>query len=162
MYEMTITPSASFTRPANTTAYGAGDLVANSATSGEVVPMEFMVSKLSHGRGKARRARLHKNDATTTNASFTLHLFTAAPTVTNGDNGALAVSTAAAYLSAVAIDMTSGAFAGTSDLIDFAAVNPEINFDLESGRKIYGLLEAEAAYVPASGEVFTVTLEIEG
>jgi hypothetical protein len=33
--------------------------------------------------------------------------------------------------------------------------------DLPAGKKIYGLLEARAAYTPAAQEVITVSLEIE-
>lgn len=162
MQNMIVTPSASFTRPANTTAYGAGDLVANSATAGSVVPMAFSSARLSSGRGRIKRVRLFKDDETATNANFTLHLFSASPTVTNGDNAAFAVATAATHLGSIAADMSSGAFVTATDLIEEFAVSPEINFDLGNERLIYGLLEAGAGYVPASGENFTVTLEIEG
>jgi hypothetical protein len=37
--------SASFTRPADTNAYAAGDLVANSVTAGSVIPMTFAVAR---------------------------------------------------------------------------------------------------------------------
>jgi hypothetical protein len=36
-------PSASFTRPNNTTAYASGQLVANSTTAGSVAPMAFVL-----------------------------------------------------------------------------------------------------------------------
>lgn len=158
---MIITPSATFTRPNNTTAYSANDLVANHATAGSVVPMSFDMTKYGHAaNGKVRRVRLFKDDETVTNASFSLHLFSASPTVTNGDNGAFAVATAETFLGSVAVDMSTGAFASTTDLMECAVVSPEINVDLGAGR-LYGLLEALGAYEPAAQEVFTVTLEIE-
>lgn len=158
---MIITPSYSFTRPANTTTYTSGDLVANSATAGSVVPMSFDISKYGvAASGKVRRIRLFKDDETTTAATFNVHLFGSSPTVTNGDNAAFAVSTAAAFLGTIAVDMSSSAFATTTDLAKAAVANPEINVDLGAG-KIYGLIEVTAAYGPASGEQFTVTLEVE-
>ena len=156
---MIITPSYSFTRPANTTQYSANDLVANNATAGSVVPMSFYVGKGGLASGRIKRVRLFKDVETTTAASFKVHLFSASPTVTNGDNGALAVATGSTYLGAVAVDMSSGAFATTTDLFHAAVANPEIAFDALT--TIYGLLEAIGAYAPGSGEGFTVTLEVE-
>lgn len=163
MIDMIATPAASFTRPANTTAYASGDLVANSTTAGEVNPLAFSVAKLGSGRGKIKRVRLFKDNQTVSNANFTLHLFTEAPTVSNGDNGSFEIDTAENWLGSIGIDLSSGGLASTGDAIEAADVSPDILFDLGGqNRGIYGFLEAEAAYTPASGETFTVTLEIEG
>lgn len=159
---MFITPSASFTRPGNTTQYSANDLVANSTDDAEVVPMSFGVSQLPTGKGTVKRVRLFKDDETTTAASFTVHLFSQAPVVTNGDNGGFAVSTSRYYIGTAAIDMSSGAIATTTDLWKAAALSPELSFDARNSGAIYGLLEVEGAYDPASGELFEVTLDIEG
>lgn len=157
---MIASPFASFTRPADVTAYAANDLVANSTTAGSVTPMEFAADQVA-GNGIVRRATLHKSTATATLASFTLHLFTVAPVVTNGDNGAFAVSTAENYVGTVAIDMATGALAGTNSLWkDSAAVAWPIR--VPGNGKLYGLLAASAGYTPASAEVFKVTLHIEG
>lgn len=156
---MIITSSATVTRPADTTQYGANDLVANSTTAGSVVPMQFGVSKVIGGRGKIFRVRLFKDAETTTAASFKLHLFSASPTVSNGDNGAYAVTSVANYIGAVAIDMSSSATATTTDLWKDGSC--ALGFEVRDGA-LYGLLEAIGAYAPASGEVFTVTLDIEG
>lgn len=158
---MIISPSYTFTRPANTTQYSANDLVANSATAGSVVPMQFGAPQLN-GRGKVFRVSLFKDVETTTAASFKIHLFSASPVVTNGDNGAFAVSTAANYLGAVSIDQSSGATATSTDLWKDATVSPNIGFSVPNSGAIYGLLEAIGTYTPASGESFTVTLDIEG
>lgn len=158
---MIITPSSSFTRPSDTSVYASGDLVANSTTAANVVPMEFKLYKYTRaGNGSIRRARLFKDNESVTNASFQLHLFSSSPTVSNGDNGALAVSTAEYYLGSIAIDMTTGAFVTSTDAWQAAAASPEINIDVGGG-PIYGLLQASAAYAPASAETFTITLEIE-
>src|SRR3990167_2992553 len=82
------TVSASFTRPADTTAYTSGDLIANNTTAGSVTPLSFPIP---NGRGCfIWRAKILKSGATATNASFRLHLFKNSPTVTGGDNAALA------------------------------------------------------------------------
>lgn len=165
-----ITSKASFNRPANTTAYADGDLVANDTTAGNVVPLTFSVARLGKGSGVIRRVRLFKDDETVTNANFTLHLFAQDPSVNVGDNAALdsgtayAVDTARHFLGSVAIDMSSGAFPTSTDLAEAVAPSPAIYFDLnefgQSERRLFGLLEANAAYGPASGELFEVTLDI--
>jgi len=164
LYQMIISVSNSFTRPANTTAYTAGDLIANDVDAADVIPLKFTTSRLSSGRGIIRRARLFKDSETVTAASFNLHLFSQSPVVTNGDNGALAVATAQHFLGTIALDLSTGAFVTATDVIKAAAASPEINFDLQSvsarERRLYGLLEALGAYAPASGETFEVTLEM--
>ena len=170
---MIITPYASFTRPADTTAYAQGDLVANSTTAGSVVPLRFGVAKMGRGSGVIAHARFFKDHQTVTNAKFNLHLFTQSPTVTNGDNGVFAVSTATYYLGKIVIDMTSGAFVTTTDAMkrgpfvatfDSSSHPNVLAFDLTqdetNGRLIYGLVEADAAYTPQSGETFKLWLEV--
>jgi hypothetical protein len=97
-------PSANFTRPADTTAYASGDLVANSTTVGSVVPMTFSPCTKGAGRsGQIRRVRISKTGTSITNTTVRVHLFSVLPTVsTNGDNGAITIATGAAgYLGQV-------------------------------------------------------------
>lgn len=153
---MMITPTANFTRPANTTAYTAADLVADSTTAGSVTPMKFSLQRLGN-TGKIISARLAKSTTTATLATFNIHLFTQSPVVTNGDNGAFAISTSRYYLGKIAVDMATGAQAGTAYLAETSAA-VAIGVDAET---IYGLIEAGAGYTPASAEVFEVMLAIE-
>lgn len=152
-------PSANFTRPADTTAYASGDLVANSTTAGSVTPLTFTLGN-SFGAGQFRltRARIIKSGTTATNATFRLHLYEASPVPTNGDNGAWLTTKAANYLGN--IDMAA-MFAFSDGCASFgaAAAGSELMLKLSAGATVYGLLEARAAYTPASGEVFTVILE---
>jgi len=151
--------SASFTRPADTTAYGVGDLVANSTTAGSVVAMSLAgMAQRAGGGGKIVGARLRKSGTGTTNAAFRVHLFSAAPaTITNGDNGAFLPSGVADYIGAldVTIDraFTDGAFgrgmALTGNFLDYVT---------GASTTLYALLEARGAYTPISAEVFTLTL----
>lgn len=156
--------AASFTRPADTTAYASGDLVANSTTAADVDALEFQVSRSMDGSLVVRRARLKKSDETdVTNASFRLHLYTAAPTVTNGDNAAW-LSTHSGYLGFIDITVDK-AFSDEAQGEGVPVYNSHgpvgILVKLARDTKLYGLLEARAAYSPASEEVFTVTLEVE-
>lgn len=152
-------PTATFNRPNDTTAYASGDLVANSTTAGSVAAMQFSVARAAAGSGMIRRARIRKTGTGITNASFRLHLYNAAPTASNGDNGAWLTSGSADYV---------GAFDVTVDraFTDGAAGNgvpvsgSEVNFKLSSGLVLFGLLEARGAYTPASGETFLVELEV--
>lgn len=159
---MIITPFYTFTRPADTTQYAANDLVANSTTAASVVPLSFGLNGIGRA-GMIRRVQLYKSNKSVTAASFKVHLFTADPGVpTNGDNGAFGVASAANYLDAVAVDISSSGLAGgtTGAYKPSAAVAIGYCFPALSS-KLYALLEAIGTYTPASAETFTVRLEIE-
>jgi hypothetical protein len=153
-------PSASFTRPADTTAYSVGDLVANSTTAGSVVPMAFVLGNVfGVGSFRTTRARLTKSGTGVTNATFRLHLYqVAAPTVANGDNGAWSTNGAVNWLGNIDVSSMLAFTDGATGTGAFAA-GSEGFIKLASGVTVYGLLSALGTYTPASGEVFTVTLE---
>lgn len=155
-------PSDNFTRPANTTPYASGNLVANNTTAGSVTPLSWTAARVATGSFLVRRARLKKSNTSTTNASFRLHLFTSAPTIANGDGGAFS-TTHSGYLGAIDLDMTGAngrSFTDAASVIGVPNVGSEINVKLASGQTIRGLLEARGAYTPASAEIFTVELEL--
>jgi hypothetical protein len=161
-YPSILNPSATFTRPANTTQYASGDLVADNTTAGSVTPMSFAATNRNGGAFMIRRARLWKSDeADVTGASFRLHLYASSPTVTNGDNGAW-LSTRSGYLGSIDFDMTgTGArtFSDDVGVVGTPTVGSEISVKLATGQTVYGLLEARGTYTPASGETFVVELE---
>src|SRR5689334_10112995 len=66
--------AASFTRPADTTAYASGDLVANNTSAGSVTPMTFAAARAADKGFMVRRARMKKSTTGTTGAQFRLHL----------------------------------------------------------------------------------------
>jgi hypothetical protein len=145
--------SASFTRPADTTAYASGDLVANSTTAGSVVAMTLAISS-GPLPARIRRVRLSADKADATNFTFRVHLFgVLAITCANGDNGAFSVNKAASYLGQIDI--------ATGQLFTDGAVGAATCDILHSGGSVYALLEARAAYTPASASVFTLTLEAD-
>lgn len=152
-------PSASFTRPADTTAYASGDLVANSTTAGSVTPLAFKLGNtFGIGSFRTTRARISKTGTSATNANFRLHLYQASPTPANGDNAAWSTDNAANWLGNIDVT-TMLAFTDGCTGFGSPAAGSEMYLRLASGTTVYGLLEAKAAYTPISGEVFTVTLE---
>src|SRR3981081_4319597 len=89
-------PSASFTRPNDTTAYAAGDLVANATAAGAAVPLQIALgNQFPNGMTRLTRARLVKSGSGVTNASFRIHLYETLPTPANGDNAAWSTDQAA-------------------------------------------------------------------
>lgn len=146
-----INTQATFTRPADTTAYTANDLVANSVTAGSVVPMTFSLPR--NAGVKLYRASVSVNSAVPTNLKFNLHLYGSLPTCTNGDNGAW-LTTSSNWLGSVAIDGTTQTFSDNSVGWSTLTTYPL----LLVSKTVYGLLQATAAYTPTSGEIFTVTL----
>jgi len=156
---------SSFTRPANTTAYVSGYLVANSTTAGSVVALSFAsVSRNAGDCVRIERARINTSNALLTNASFRLHLFEGTPVPTVGDgaafnaSGVLSTSGVAGYLGSISITLSNSGSDGSSGR-GVPDVGSAITASPTSGTTIYGLLEATAAYVPTSGAVFTVSLE---
>lgn len=144
--------SATLTRPADTTAYASGDLVANSTTAGSVVPLSLENFARAGATSKIRRVRIDASKADVTNASFRVHFYGASPTVANGDNGAFS-STQSSWLGSVDVtvgQLFSNGASGTA--------TTEINGKFQT---VYVLLEARAAYTPASAGTFTLTVEVE-
>jgi hypothetical protein len=171
--EVFLPTAYSFTRPADTTAYAAGDLVANSVTAGSVVAMSWAnvapeaARQNSYSSFYIPAVRLRKSTASVTNAQFRVHLFQATPTfVTNGDNSAIAtvVATGAAnwlgsYNGTFVAAIADGAIVNCLPTENAAA--QRLPFLMASGSTVYGIVEALAAYTPGNAEVFTVQLLVE-
>lgn len=141
--------SAKFTRPADTTAYASGDLVANSTTAGSVAAMQLVVAP---GPRQIRRVRILKSGTSTTNASFRAHLYGASMTAANGDNGAWSTNQAATYLGSVDVTVDKA-------FTDGAAGQATTEINVNSAGIIYALIEARGAYTPTSAEVFILSVE---
>ncbi len=157
--------SANFTRPADTTAYAAGDLVANSTTAGSVVPLTFTNAVRTAGDCvRIERVRIEKSNTSLTNASFRLHLFEASPTPTVGDNGVfnnagvLASNNVLNYVGAFAVTMTNSGSDGAAGF-GVPTTGSGVTVSPTSGTSLFGLLEVTAAYTPANGEVFYAVIE---
>lgn len=152
--------SANFSRPADTTAYASGDLVAQSTTAGDCDAMEFALAADRGGHVHIHRVRLIKSGVSTTNAAFRVHFFTSAPTFSNGDNGAFVCNNPSDYLGS--IDVTIG-LAFASDAVGWGGALTDalsIAEDLGVGATIYAAIEARGAYTPESGETFTLQVRL--
>ncbi len=161
MPNISIIAAPTFTRPSDTTQYAAGDLVANSTTAGSVVPLVFAIPR---GLGKNLKfigVKMTKSDgADITGAVFRTWLFSASPTVTNGDNGAIAGDWAAAgYIGR----LQGGTMLLGDDAVDatYVDVNAQVYHYLGTETLIYGLIEATGTYTPASAETFTPSIVLE-
>ena len=158
--------SASFTRPADTTAYAVGDLVANSATPASVV-LSFQAARMLGGNGRITGARAFKSGPSLTNAQLRLHLFRLRPVPTVGDNGVFNNGTALACNMALSslgyFDFTfDRAFSDGAHALAVPNVGPQRIFGAPAdSMNIFGLVEARAAYVPLSTETFTFILEVD-
>ena len=151
--------TAAVTRPADTTAYAIGDLLANSTTAASVTALEFASAVQATGRCvRIDRVRLRKSGTSIANASFRLHIYSASPgTPANGDNGAF--STAGAnYVGALDVTVDR-AFTDGAAGAGLSLTSTPMLVEIAAGTTVFGLLEARGAYTPASAEVFTVTLE---
>ncbi len=154
--------SASFVRPADTVAYAVGDLVANNVTAGSVTPMPLAAARINAGTGAIRRVRLSTSKTGLAGTeTFRVHLFKTTPTVTNGDNGVFSVNGVAAnHLGVIDVTMDR-VFNDGAKGFAIPLVGSEIVFDTGAATtNLFALIEARTAYTPASGETFTLALEV--
>lgn len=152
--------SGSVTRPADTTPYTSGDMLANSTTAGSVTPLTLTISRSVAWSGLIRRIRLRKSTTSVTNASFRVHLWTTAPTTTTGDNaGPFAANNIANYLGYVDVTVDKALSDGAMG-VGLPADGSEVMFALPATGQLRALIEVRGAYTPGNAEVFTVTPEI--
>jgi hypothetical protein len=150
---------SSITRPANTTAYASGQLVANSTTAGSVTPFGLQAARVAGGSGRVRRVEVYKSGTSLTNASFRVHLYGSLPTPANGDGAAWSTSRAN-YLGSFDVTVDK-AFTDGAAGVGVPLTGTDVVFNAASGSaNIYALIEARAAYTPVSAEVFGVVLEV--
>lgn len=156
---------ANFTRPADTTAYAAGDLVANSTTAGSVIPLTFANAVRTAGDClRIERVRVSKSSTSLTNAQFRVHMFEASPTPTVGDNGvfntsgALSTNNVLNHAGSFPVTMSWSGSDGAMG-IGVPTTGAGATISPTSGTTIFALLEVTAAYTPVSGETITVVLE---
>jgi hypothetical protein len=154
----------SFTRPANTTAYGVGQLVANSTTAASVAALSGTAARGNDVPGRVSKVILKKSGTTTTLATFRVHLFNANPVASapaNGDGGNFIPAAGGGWLGSLDVSLNQ-VFGDSSLGIGVPSLANYVDFTPAAGTPtLYALLEARAAYVPVSGEVFTLTVVTE-
>lgn len=154
-------PTSTLTLPSSTTAYAAGQLIANSATAASVAAPSFAIQ--SPGSAIIPRLRLTTNDATATawgGASIQVDLWSVAPAFVNGDRGSWSIATGSgshlgAYSCTMSVEYGDGAYAECAPTVGTISV-PK----LASGSAIYWTLQAASGSgVTGASKVFTLTAE---
>lgn len=151
------------TRPANTTAYAAGDVISESATDTEGTDWDF--SNIVHKAGDGGWiTKAWVQTATGYTAELTLLLFTIAPTSELDDNAANTgpiLGDTEEFIGAIQFPALRDLGTGQS----YAVATPNttgslpLRFNCAGGSKtIYGVLVTEGAFTPASAQVFTIEL----
>jgi hypothetical protein len=153
-------PSGSFVRPADTTTYASGDLVANSTTAGAVVPISMQATDVTNGTGFLRRCMLRKSGTGVTNAQFRVHVYQGDTIITcaNGDNGIWSTNQVDNYLGSFDVTVDK-AFTDGASGVGVPTNGFELSFKAAGTVNLQFLLEARGAYTPGSAEVFTLSFE---
>lgn len=151
--------TASFTRPADTTAYAAQDVVSNS-TSSPVVLTFSGAARANGGSGIILAARHLKNSTTTTGATYRLHLYKVAPTAIN-DNApfTLLYANRASRIGFIDFNHATGAAGSDSSNALTTIVNLPFVCDAAAS-SLFGILTVTSAYTPTSGEQHFIELSI--
>lgn len=179
--------TANFSRPADNTAYAAGDIIANSTTAASVVPITFTGAAAEpSGSGRITGCRAVVTPASgnlvIANCAFDLLIFrpeTSIPFADAGypaDNTALTVSAAAMRELVAVFSFAAGAWRSPAGSVSAAGVagyqavgmnsaRPFAPFDLAglNVADLVGVVQAQAAWTP-TGVVnrFDFALDIEG
>ena len=154
----TLASSATFSRPADTTAYLARDTISNS-TSAPTILTFTNIARVSGGSGYLTKFRLMTNQSTNT-SRFRLHLFHTAPTAIN-DNSPYTLLFANAGNRIGQIDFPAMSTEGTGSTAS-ASLNmiDRLAFVLP-GTSVFGILETLDAFTPASAQNFYLELTAE-
>lgn len=149
----------SFARPANTTAYAAGDGVTDSTSA--PTPLSYSgATSAFRPATKLISARLVKSGTSTTSATFRLWLYKGAVSNVPNDNAAFAPAEAdqGDLIGSIAFGT---AVAGSDCVTYIGTLSGDLRFNATSDNVIYGILEATGAYTPESAETFYTELVVE-
>lgn len=152
----------SLTRPADTTAYAAGDGVTTATSSASAMTVTN-AARTAAGSGVILGGKATKSTTSTTNAQFRIWIYQAAPSAVPNDNAAFTAAVLADYQKLVCtatFDFAAGVVGsdGVEVPITVDRVNP--GFKLSSGQDLTVIWEARAAYTPGNAEVFRLALDV--
>lgn len=161
---------ASFSRPADTSAYAIGDIIGDSTvaatmnanvTAASAGIMRVHVARATDKTGMVRRLRLKTTDAAFLNMVVRVHLFRDRPTLLVGDNGAFAANASESnYLGYGDITLAMQ-FSDYVKGITGPADGSEWNFDPFSGTDyIHALLECRSVVTPGSAKTWSLVAEV--
>jgi hypothetical protein len=158
-----IVAASVFTSPHAASAYTVGNLVANSATAGSVTPMAFNIAPANGVAVGIAKARLYVQGSggagpVVTNGTFRMHVFGQSPTSANGDGSAFSETMVNWCGTLTGTLLNAGTDYSVAELVpDFGSF---IGCAPAGGSTtVYGLLEARAAWSPAtSNTTYTVAI----
>lgn len=156
--------SATITRPDDTTAYTAGDAVADATSEPSVASIQ--VARANGGSGLIRDAQVVSSANQGTKADLEIWLFTAAPTAME-DNAAVDPTDAEMATVVRVLDMGSSptegnAGSGADGNVIYQQTGLDIPFECASGAKaLYWIPVVRNAYSPVAEETFTLILGVE-
>lgn len=167
-YSFQLTPSTQTitvtkTRPANTTAYTAEDVVSENASSGTAWTFAN-AARTTGGSGTIVRAVLLDDDTARTQ-SMILFLYNVTPTCNLNDNVANdgpVSADADNFIGAIEFDALVDQGTGFSYATQVPGNgNLPLPFQCASGdNDIYGVLVDDTGFTPSSGEIFRITLQV--
>lgn len=159
----TVVVSGTITRPADTNAYAVNDVVADSTSAAAPVTLSG-AARIAGGSGYISKIRLWTSNKTTTNAVFRLWIYNSSSiTMPGQDNAAFAQLWANRTYGVGYVDIALTTEDSTaSDAAGNQIIQCGIPFVCATASTaLYAVLEAKAAYTPASGQVFYVELTVE-
>ena len=154
--------ASAMTRPANTTAYTAGDAVSNNATAGSVTPISFTLADENDAPVQIQRCRIASTDTGVAGKTFRVYLYQSDPSsstgIVGGDNAAFSTK------QGTFIGVMEGVFRTFSDgsvAVCTPVEGQVITTKPTSGAKtVFALLQTLDAFTPsANSTTFTLTLE---
>lgn len=153
--------NSTLTLTSSTTAYTAGQLIANNATAGSIV-VPFFTIPMGYKTAAITRIRLSTNDSTSTAwgaASITVDFWSAAPTFTNGDRAAFSPATGTAlHLAAFTCTMSSEYGDGAYAECPITQGNFSVS-GVTLGNIYWSLTATNGSGVTGASKVFTMTPE---
>jgi hypothetical protein len=152
--------SASYTRPADTTQYTAGDVLSNSTSAPTVLTFK---AAIKNGHSTLKAAWCIDSAAEATKPDLELWLFHTSPAAVN-DNAAFTITDAEALTFVGVVDFAVATFKASAlnsvcqklalDIPLRGAIDPRA----DKTQDLYGIVVVRNTYTPVSGEVFTFVL----
>lgn len=157
--------NASFTRPANTTQYAAGEAVTDSTSAPTVITFSNVVSS-NGGAGSIVKVLMVDSANAATKGSFELWLFDT--TFTPDNDNAVFTPTDAELATLIDVIPLPSTFVGDAtagadgNAVYIGTLAEPIDFKCKpTSSNLFGALVVRNAYTPVSGESFTIRLFIE-
>lgn len=158
----TVRPTTAKTRPANTTAYAAGQVMAESTSAGTVWTFANC-ARINQGTGTITSAELADSLSQVTHLQANLYLFSVAPTTTINDAQVWAPTYAELQNCVGVLQLISWYGSTSTSGASILASYDEIRKFVcaAASTTLYGVLVATNAYTPGNAETLNLTLGIE-